>query len=198
MLVEALGGDLRGGQAQSNGAGHGSLQGMLRRAALPGMEVALGDLVLRVIAAGVPWAKRVRFRVSKINMAKGEAETLLMPIRLYAGQEPPSYGFHLIGCAPKVCASVVRPVARQGAAEGRSLFGTRWRLIMDARVGHGVQVMEQTVPSWEGVNGSGPQRGGWGWLEHIEQEARPSPTTRFRFWAMSWMLYGSWMAQTNQ
>ena len=85
MLVEALGGDLRGGQAQSNGAGHGSLQGMLRRAALPGMEVALGDLVLRVIAAGVPWAKR----------------------------EPPSYGFHLIGCAPKVCASVVRPVARQ-------------------------------------------------------------------------------------
>ena len=55
----ALGGDLRGGQAQLNVSGHGLLQGVLRSAALQGMEVAVGDLLLRVIAAGVPWAKRV-------------------------------------------------------------------------------------------------------------------------------------------
>ena len=51
VLVEALGG---GGQAQLHVAGHGLLQGALRRAALPCMEVAVGDLLLRVIAAGVP------------------------------------------------------------------------------------------------------------------------------------------------
>ena len=47
---------------------------------------------------------------------------------------------------------------------------------MDARVSHGVQVMEQTVPSWEGVNGSGPQRGGWGRLEHFGPRGGPATT----------------------
>jgi hypothetical protein len=174
VLVEALGCDLGGRQARPDGACHGLLQGVLERAALPGTEVAVGDLVLRVVAAGVPWAKRVRFRVSKINMGEGEAEILLMAVQLYAGQEPPHYGSQLVGCAPTVCALAVHWLAvRQGAA-GRS---PKWRLIWDARVPRDRQGVERMAPAWADVNGSESLQGDWGRPQHHWSP----PTTQISF-----------------
>ena len=143
VLVEALGCDLGGGRALPDGACHGLLQGVLGRFALQSTEVAVGDLLLRVAAAGVPWAKRVRFRVSKINMGEGEAVVLLMAVQLYAGQEPPRYGSQLVGCTPTVCALAVRTVVRQGGAGHPGRLSTKWRLILDARASRDRQGMER-------------------------------------------------------
>ena len=65
--------------------------GLLEAAAAPllgpGARAAVCGLLLRVLAAGVPWAKRVRFRVAWWDMAAGEASTESAPISLYGGQE---------------------------------------------------------------------------------------------------------------
>jgi hypothetical protein len=177
VLVEASGCDLGGGQALPDGACHGPLQGVLGRVALPGTEVAVGDLLLHVAAAGVPWAKRVRFRVSKINMGEGEAELLLMAVQLYAGQEPPRYGSQLVGCTPTVCALAVRTVVRQGAAGRHGRLSTKWRLILDARIAHDRQGMERMAPAWADVNGSESLQGDWGRPQHLWSP----PTTQISF-----------------